>query len=495
MSEEKQPQKRISINLIFNILCQLTYFIVPVFITPYISRVLNAELIGEYSFTLANSNYFVLAETLGFTLYGQIKIAAVRDDKNKLSLLFWELFFIKCFLMMIASASYIPVILTAGSTRLRTLYVIMLINIVSNGLDITWFLNGLEEFKVTALRTIFIKLCNLAAVYLFVKDESDIFLYALIMQGFILIGFISVYPILRKKIRWTGFKALCIRQHIKPSFVYLIPGVVNTVFTSVDKTLLGTMISDANEVGYYQQASSLITAFTTMINSISNVLLPRIAYLHYNTTDEKEEKRLMKIVTGIGLAFAIPIMFGLIAVSDEFIPIYLGPGYEKSALLLKILSANVILVVICNYCGQLCLVAKGKQMRYNIVIIIGAIVNIVLNLCLIQAFSSAGVAIASIVSNFTMLIPCLIWSRHSLTIWDLFIVSWKYVIAAVAMFVCIFFFSVNLAPIFHLVIKIIIGIIVYFILLLVFRDETLFFILRMIFKKKSKGNTDNVESK
>ena len=201
MSEAKHPQKKISVNLIFNILSQLTALVVPIFITPYVSRVLNAELIGEYSFTLANSNYFVLAETLGFTLYGQIKIAAIRDDKDKLSLLFWELFFIKCFLMLIASAAYIPVILTAGSARLRTLYVIMLINIVSNGLDITWFLNGLEEFKVAALRTILIKLCNLAAVYLFVKAESDIFLYALIMQGFILIGFISVYPILRKKIR------------------------------------------------------------------------------------------------------------------------------------------------------------------------------------------------------------------------------------------------------------------------------------------------------
>lgn len=485
----KTPQKKISINLIFNLLSQFTYFIVPVLITPYVSRVLNAELIGEYSFTLANSNYFVLAETLGFTLYGQIRVAAVRDDKEKLSKLFWELFFIRLFLMTIFSIAYLAVIFTAESQSLQILYAIMIINIISSGVDITWLLNGLEEFKITALRSIIIKVCNLIFIYLFVREESDFYIYALIMQGFVLFGYISVYPILRKKIMWCGFKSLCFKQHFIPSVSYLIPGVVNTVFTSLDKTLLGSFIADTKEVGYYQQASSLITAFTTVISSISNVLLPRITYLHYNEKDEDTERRLMFLVFGIVLAIAVPITFGLVAISDIFIPIYLGDGYAKSALLVRILSINVILVSLSNSLGQLCLVAKGKQKQYNLAIILAAVVNMVLNLVLIHFFTSIGVSIASIGSNIILLICLVLWSRKSISFRKILMISWKFLLSSAVMFVCVIFFNMSqIGQIWNLILKIILGIAIYFVCLLILRDKTLLYVLKQLFKRGKKND-------
>ena len=72
-------EKKLSNNIIYSIVMQTAGVIAPLIISPYIARVLSAELIGDYSYTLANSSYFVLAECLGFSLYGTIKIAAVRD--------------------------------------------------------------------------------------------------------------------------------------------------------------------------------------------------------------------------------------------------------------------------------------------------------------------------------------------------------------------------------------------------------------------------------
>ena len=48
-------EKKISINIFYNILNQIVSFIVPLILSPYVARVLSAELIGDYSYALANS--------------------------------------------------------------------------------------------------------------------------------------------------------------------------------------------------------------------------------------------------------------------------------------------------------------------------------------------------------------------------------------------------------------------------------------------------------
>ena len=98
--------KKLSVNIVYNVLNQIVLFAIPLVTTPYIARVLSPELIGDYSFTLANSSYFVLLECLGFSLYGQIKVASVRDDREKLSCLFWEITLMKCILMDVCMAVF-----------------------------------------------------------------------------------------------------------------------------------------------------------------------------------------------------------------------------------------------------------------------------------------------------------------------------------------------------------------------------------------------------
>jgi len=175
-------EKKLSNNIIYSIVMQTAGVIAPLIISPYIARVLSAELIGDYSYTLANSSYFVLAECLGFSLYGTIKIAAVRDDKKELSRIFWEIFWIKIILMLICLSLYMLWISRYETGTTKALYYVMAINIISGGVDVTWFLNGIEEFRISALRTIFVRLINVVMIVTLVKSEKDLILYALIMQ-------------------------------------------------------------------------------------------------------------------------------------------------------------------------------------------------------------------------------------------------------------------------------------------------------------------------
>ena len=67
----------------------------PLITTPYLSRVLGAEAIGIYSYTLSIATYFILFGTLGISLYGQREIAYVQEDDKKRSITFWEILFLK----------------------------------------------------------------------------------------------------------------------------------------------------------------------------------------------------------------------------------------------------------------------------------------------------------------------------------------------------------------------------------------------------------------
>ena len=82
-------QKSISKNYLYNLFYQILVIVMPLITTPYLSRVLGAEAIGIYSYTLSIATYFILFGTLGISLYGQREIAYVQEDDKKRSITFW----------------------------------------------------------------------------------------------------------------------------------------------------------------------------------------------------------------------------------------------------------------------------------------------------------------------------------------------------------------------------------------------------------------------
>ena len=72
-----QP-KSIGVNYIYNLAYQILVLVVPFILTPYVSRVLSPEGIGEFSYATTIVGYFVLAGNLGVATYGQLEIAKTR---------------------------------------------------------------------------------------------------------------------------------------------------------------------------------------------------------------------------------------------------------------------------------------------------------------------------------------------------------------------------------------------------------------------------------
>ena len=95
-------KKSITKNYIYNLTYQILVLILPLITTPYISRILGAENIGIYSYTLSISAYFILFGSLGVALYAQREIAYNQENKKKYTVIFWEIIIFRAITMAIS---------------------------------------------------------------------------------------------------------------------------------------------------------------------------------------------------------------------------------------------------------------------------------------------------------------------------------------------------------------------------------------------------------
>ena len=77
MKENRNGLKK---NYAYNLLYRIVTLVTPLITSPYISRVIGADGIGQYSYTYAISHYFLIFAVLGVSDYGNRCIAKVTQS-------------------------------------------------------------------------------------------------------------------------------------------------------------------------------------------------------------------------------------------------------------------------------------------------------------------------------------------------------------------------------------------------------------------------------
>ena len=164
-------RKSVAKNYIYNLCYQVLIVVLPIITTPYISRVLGAENIGIYRYTYSIVSYFILFGSLGVALYGNREIAYVQEDTAKRTKVFWEILFFRTIMILFAAVAYV-IFFMNFQLEYQIYYIILILEILAAGVDISWFLQGLEEFKKTVTRNIIVRLLSVTAIFVFVISED-----------------------------------------------------------------------------------------------------------------------------------------------------------------------------------------------------------------------------------------------------------------------------------------------------------------------------------
>ena len=389
-------------NFLYNVSYQLLVIILPLITVPYVSNILGAKGVGNYAFTYANMQYFVIFGMVGITLYGNRQIAYVRDNKEKLRNTFYSIYTLQLITTSISFILYLIFTLVFNNGEYKWLYIVQGINIIASMADISWLFMGLEQFKKTVVRNTIVKLASLASIFIFVKSSNDTVIYTLILSLSALIGNITFWFYVPKAIGFKSIKISGLNLHLKASLALFIPQIAIQIYILLDRTMLG-IITDTVQVGYYENSQKIVKIVMSFATAIGTVMMPKIS----NTVasgDMKKVKYYIKNSFFFVSALSIPLMFGLMGVAKELSPWFFTDKFAGIENLIIISSVIILAISWSNVLGMQLLVPLNKTKEFTISVTAGAIINFLFNLVLIKKLGATGACISTIVAEFTVTI-------------------------------------------------------------------------------------------
>ena len=422
-------------NIAISTLYQILLIILPIVTAPYIARVLGPDQSGVYDYTTSIMTYFAMFAALGTASYGVREIARVRDDAAMRSKLFWE---IELMTVMTSSACIVVwFIFIALTPQYKTIYLVLTMGLLSTMFDISWFFAGMEQFKYTVTKNAACKLIGVILMFLFVKKQEDLLLYVIIIISSTMIGNLSMWLYVPRFVEKVDFRTLTFRKHFHETLIYFVPTVATSVYTVLDRTLIGVITKNKAENGCYHYAMQIVNMMKALtFSSLNMVLGSRLSFLFAEKKyDEIKEK--IADSTNYILFMGIGICFGMIGVAKRFVPVFLGAGYDRVVTMLILMSPIVIIIGISNCLGSQYFTPAGYRKLSARYIIIGAVVNLLLNLVLIPKFWGYGAIVASLIAEGAITVlylkNCNGYLRVSTIIKD----SWKKLIAGLIMLIVI----------------------------------------------------------
>lgn len=470
-------------NFILSTLYEILTVLAPFITAPYISRVLGASNIGIYSYTSSVEMYFSLFAVMGTASYGKREIARTRDNKTLNSKYFWEIEILSILTSFIALSGW--GLFVYFSNNYKIYYLILSINIFSQMFDISWFYKGLELFKYTVTRNTFVKLAGILILFIFVKTPEDLWIYFLCQVGISFLGNLSMWITLPRFISKVNPKEFKFRHHFKETLIYFVPTIATSIYTVLDKTLIGIITKSPEQNGFYEQATKIIKISKTFcFSSLNAIMGSRAAYLF---EQQKYDEIKNKISKSINIIFFMSAgsCFGLLGISSRFVPLFYGKGYDEVIPILMCLSPILLITGISTCLNDMYFTPFGLRKLSAKYVIIGAFVNLILNIIFIPHFKALGAVFGTLIAEAVIMILYLLNCNCYLPVKVIIKSLWKKITAGIIMLGIIFLINqISANDIIILSAEIMAGTIIYVLILAIFKDECIGMITEKFKKKK-----------
>lgn len=480
--------KKILKNYFYNILYQLFVVITPFITVPYVTRALGGDALGTSDWTAGIVQWFVLFGILGVNIYGNKKIAEVRDDKELMSKTFFEIFVMQFICMMISGVMYLLFIQTM-KPEVQFYALLQSISLISVSLDVTWFFYGVEDFKKASIRNMIIKVLGIILIFTFVKSSNDLGLFILINAGSGVLGQAIMWFQLRQYITFQKVSTKGVIQHLRPNILLFVPQIATSIYTMLDVSMLGYLYDNVAHVSYYQQAQRFIKMFLFFITSIGAVMLPRIANMNTKGEEAKAEiTRFLQITLRMALYLAIPMIVGIITLIPSFIAWFMDAEFQIVTPLIIFTTPIILFISLSNVYGTQYMLPTGMTKEYTKSVVAGAITNAILNFILMPKYGAFGAIVASGISEFMVTVIQWKYVHNKIDLKIRIKNIYKYILSSIVMGFVVYTICQELPPnIFSNFVAIGSGCLVYFGLLTVMKDQ---FHMTLLHKVLKRGKTN-----
>ncbi|MCD7981535.1 MAG: oligosaccharide flippase family protein [Clostridiales bacterium] len=402
-------------NFAFQLFYNIVILVVPLIVSPYLTRTMGSTSLGVYSYTYSIAYYFVVFAMLGINKHGQRIIAQRRSDLLRLRKTFWSLYVIHFAASMISLAAYLIYVLVFCASDVNVAYV-QAIYVFSAAIDITWLFYGLEKFKLVSIRNAAIKLLETVCIFMFVKDPSDVLIYTLIMSVSVCLGQIVMMPQVLAAIPPARFSKQDLLEHIRPLFTLFAAVIAVTLYTVFDKTLLGILVSK-DAVAFYEYSDKIVKIPRTFIGVVGTVLFPRAcryaAEENYESLNSNFNNCLL-VTCFIGFASC----FGLAAVAPLFAVLYYGEAFSICGSVMIGMCPIILIIGFGEAIRQSYIYPLKKDMTMVRILSVNAVVNLVLSALFMPVLGIYGAVVGTICAELVGLISEIWVSRAYLSLRD-----------------------------------------------------------------------------
>lgn len=472
----------VKVNYILNLINTGTQMLFPLITFPYVCRVIEADGIGQINFFQSIISYISLFTCLGIPMYAIREIARDRSDVVQMNRTAMEILLLHSMLTLVGYAIVAILCLTVPQIQVNIpLFLILSLTIFFTAIGCEWFYQGIEDFKYITIRGLIIKTVSVVLLFIFVKSKTDLFYYGCYTVFGVLGGNIFNFFRLRKYIHRENiiFSELHIKRHVKPVLKVFSFSVVTSIYLQLNTVLLG-FLKNALAVGYFAAATKVMQMLLTMSACLGSVMMPRASHL-IAENKEDEFNRLIQKSYDFTLAIALPMTIGLIFCAPSLITALCGVKFEHSILPSQIIAPIILMVAISNVFGIQVLFPKGKINIVTLCCGIGAVADLILNLCLIPFFSYIGTSIAYLGAEVATTVSMYFIGRRYIPIIYFKKSHLTYALGCIVMAFALYGLSLlQLSTLTILLLQGCCGVLAYFIILCICKDEMLVQILSKI---------------
>lgn len=417
-------------NLLYSILLVLSTYLVPLIVFPYISRRLGPENIGSIDAVDFFINYAILCSMMGLSAYGIREIARSTDNPRTLQQTFSELFVWNAMLtgavILLASAMIFLIPSFNSSWRL---YAIGLVKVLANLFWIEWFFKGIENFRYITLRSIIVRFCFIACVFLFVKNSSDTYVYYFLWVGIVVANALCNWTY-KDRFTTISLKNLRLKRHATAIFTLGFYVILCAIYTQLNIVYLGT-VAPKQQVGYFTVGTRIFMVFMALFSTMTSVMIPRMSNL-LKENNIAEVCKLSQTAFLLLCWFAFPVISLMEFFAQDFIILFAGADFVEAVVPMRIVMPLVFVVGAEQILVQQLLIPLGKDRIVLRNAAAGALTCIIMNAWITTRLQSTGSAIAWCAAEMCVLVLSTLCVRRFLPLR----ISPKQILSLIALLLC-----------------------------------------------------------
>jgi O-antigen/teichoic acid export membrane protein len=450
-------------NTLFSTFGSLTLKFINFIFSVYVIRRLGDDRYGQYATILAFVSLFQIFAEFGMTQY---VLREVARDHSKAQSLFWDLVAVRFFLAILSiivltvAASFMDYspILILGVFMYTCMY---LLSSIQSPLEA--LLTAYERFDIVSLMSIAGQIVYVIFGTIFLlSGESFLWL--------IIAGFIGLLPPITIGI-WATLKNKILRLHpefsprswihlVKAGLPFGISSLTLSITFSADTVILSKNFPP-EMVGWYRVAYDLVFTLLFFSRGFKDAIIPSLSRIH--AIDANEIGRWYHRAVRVFTLISLPMVVGGMVLAQEIILFLYKEEYLPSVNAFQILAWDMPFVLYASFCGNVTTIIRQER-RAARIFTFNAAFNILANLLIIPRFGYIGASVVTVLTDLISATQFYLFLRKDLYIPNFLSLIIRTMIAATVMGLVVW-----LVPLNNLFLSAGMGVLIYFLLVLLLR--------------------------